>query len=270
MQEEFKALLKDIKDIKIQGATAIAVESLKFLKKVLKKEGFGAGFRFYARKLEEARPTAVVLHNCLEEVRNDPKPETIDRLLKSLSVINSSVAKHHEFIKSGMTIMTHCHSSVLTGLLKEAKRSGKKFKVYIPMTEPKEQGVITSKELAAAKIPVMLIPDSAVSFYMPNIDMVVVGSDALREKGNVNKIGSFNIALAASKYKKPYYVVANTMKIDRREKWKIEMRNPNELHRQIRGVKMGNPAFDLTPWDYVYRVVTEKGIMTPENLKKMI
>jgi len=77
MHESLNDLLKRIKNIEIQGAKEIAIHSLKFLRKLVKEKGFGKEFNQAAKKLEKARPTAVVLHNCLEVVKKEKKIETI-------------------------------------------------------------------------------------------------------------------------------------------------------------------------------------------------
>ena len=265
-----KLFVEKIKSLKIQGAQEIAIESLKFLREYGKSYGYGKKFFSAMKILENARPTAVVLHNCFETLKKDPSKETINKLLSRIRTSTKNVAKHAKFIKSGDVIMTHCHSGVAMSVLKYAWKSGKKISVIATETKPKLQGIKTAKELASAKIPVTLITDSAVSFYIPKVDYVLLGSDAMRKDGNVNKIGSLNIALAAHYFKKPYYVAASTFKLDRRPKIKIEMRPPDEIYKPIKGVKILNPAFDITPWKLVTRIITEKGVMTPGNLIKLM
>jgi ribose 1,5-bisphosphate isomerase len=78
------------------------------------------------------------------------------------------------------------------------------------------------------------------------------------------------LALAAKRYRKPFYVAANTLKLDRRKKFTIEERPAKEIYDEIKGVKMRNPAFDATSWDLVHSVITEKGIKSPKQILKMI
>ncbi|MFQ6009885.1 MAG: translation initiation factor eIF-2B [Candidatus Aenigmatarchaeota archaeon] len=267
---ELKEMVEKIKSLKIQGAKEIATESLRFLRKYSRKHGFGSKFNRAMKELEAARPTAVVLHNCIEILKKDKSKKKINFLLTKLKTSPKKIAEASRFIKSGQTIMTHCHSGTAVSVLRHAKKQGKRIKVIATETEPKQQGIRTAKELAAAGIPVTLIVDSAVSFFMPEVDLVMVGSDAMRKEGNVNKIGSLNIALAANFYKKPYYVVASTLKLDKRKKIEIEERPPSEVYKALKGVKIRNPAFDITPWRFITRIITEKGIMTPGNLKRLL
>jgi ribose 1,5-bisphosphate isomerase len=193
-------------------------------------------------------------------------------LLRQLSQATNEIAKRgSRLIKNKSVIMTHCHSGEALSVVKQAWKEGKKITVYATETEPKEQGIITARELAKLKIPVILIVDSAIEFFIKDVDMVIVGTDAIRKNGIVNKIGTYPLALVAWEHKKPFYVVGNTLKLDKRKKLIIEERNPDEVYvEHMKMLKVRNPAFDVTPWKYVKRIVTEKGILTVGNVKKML
>jgi len=105
---------------------------------------------------------------------------------------------------------------------------------------------------------------------MKHVDLVVVGSDAVRKNGVVNKVGTSLLALAAKENKKPFYVVASTIKFDRRKKFVVEERPGSEVYKKIKGIKIRNPAFDITDWKFVSAVVMEKGILKPEKVKRML
>jgi ribose 1,5-bisphosphate isomerase len=272
-------VVRDIRSVKVQGAKNIAIFALKFLRKFAKKYGFGLKFEVAAQILEETRPTAVVLHNCIDAIKKRPKISTIDSLLRQLESSTEMMGKNgSRLIKSGYRIMVHCHSSEALSVIKHAWKQKKKIQVYATQTEPLEQGVMTAKELQKAGIPVTLICDSSVSFFMKEVDCVIVGADAIREVppyGVVNKIGTLNLALAAREYKKPFYVIGGTLKIDRRKKFKIEERPADELYRHLlrpmrqKIIKVRNPAFDLVPFRLVTKIVNEKGVYSPKGLKKL-
>lgn len=270
-------IVNDIKSVKIQGAKEIAVHALKFLRKFCKKNGFGLKFEVAAKILEEARPTAVVLHNCIEILKKERKLKTIDRLLKQLDDATKKIAKRgSKLIKNNYKIMTHCHSGEALSVIKQAWKEGKKISVISTETDPLQQGVKTAKELAKLKIPVTLITDNAVGFFMPDVDCVLVGTDALRAEGVVNKIGTSLLALAAKKNKKPFYVAADSFKLDRRKKFVIEERPVKEIYQELlhpeklKGIRIRNPAFDLTEWEFVSAVITEKGILKPKQVMRML
>lgn len=271
MQEPLNDFVARIKSLEIQGAKEIAVESLKWLRTFTRQKGFGKEFDHAVSKLVAARPTAVVLHNCVEALKANRSPKTIEKLLSDLSSSSKRIANTgSNLINDGCTIMIHCHSSEALGILKKAWADGKRFYVIGTETEPKLQGIKTVTELAAAKIPVSLITDSAVAAFMPKCDMVLVGTDAYRLEGIYNKTGTMFLALAAREFKKPFYIAANTYKLDRRKKIVIEERPPAEVYRPLKGVTIRNPAFELVPWKFVHRVITEKGIMTPGNVKRLL
>lgn len=272
MPETLNEIVKRIKSLEIQGAKEIAFESLKFLRKLAKKKGFGKEFDKACKKLEEARPTAVVLHNCLVILKRDKKVETINKLLRQLRETTKKITiKGGHLIKDGYTIMTHCHSGEAMEVIKEAWKDKKKISVYATETRPKEQGIKTAKELARKGLPVILIVDSAIEFFIKDVDIVIIGADAIRKEGVVNKIGTYPMAVVAWEHKKPFYVIADTLKLDRRKKLIIEERDPDEIYvEHMKTLEVRNPAFDITPFRYIKRVVTEKGVLTPGNVLRML
>jgi ribose 1,5-bisphosphate isomerase len=272
MPESLESLVKRIKSLEIQGAKEIAIESLKFLRTLAKKKGFAKDFNNAMKKLEKARPTAVVLHNCLEIIKKEKDVKTINKLLRQLNQSTKEIARRgSRLIKSKSVIMTRCHSTEALSIIKQAWKEGKKIRVYVTETRPKWQGIKTAKELSSMGIPIILIIDSAMEFFMKDVDMVIVGTDAIRKEGFVNKIGTYPLALVAQKHKKPFYVVGGTLKLDKRKKLIIEERDPDEVFTEhMKTLEVRNPAFDVTPWKFVKRVVTEKGILTSGNIKKML
>ncbi|MDI6798737.1 MAG: S-methyl-5-thioribose-1-phosphate isomerase [Candidatus Aenigmarchaeota archaeon] len=271
-------VVEDIKSVKVQGAKEIAIYSLKFLKEFCKENGFGLKFEVAAKVLEDARPTAVVLHNCLEILKKEKRIRTFDKLIKQLDKATKRIAKNgSRLIKSGYKIMTHCHSGEALAVIKKARNEGKRISIFATITEPLEQGVRTAKELAKLKIPVTLITDNAAGFFVKDVDCVLVGADAIRvdSKELINKTGTLLLALAANEFKKPFYVAANTLKIDRRKKFIIEERPAKEIRQELirpgklEGIKIRNPAFDRVPLRYVKNIITEKGVFKPKEILRM-
>ena len=178
-----------------------------------------------------------------------------------------------EIIESGSKIITYCHSGEAMSFIKPAWTvHRKRISVIACKTEPLGQGITTAKELSAIGIPVTLIDDNAIGFFIKGVDMVVVGADALRRDGVVNKIGTSLLAQAASGASKPFCVIANSLKIDRRRTFKIEERPSGELisARRLRGVMVRNPAFDITPWKHVTQLINENGIFTNEQFVTLL
>ena len=260
-----------IRSVKVQGAKEIALYSLRYLRMFCKKYGFGLKFEVAAMILENARPTAVVLHNCLEILKKRRSLRTIDQLIKKLNEATNKIAKNgNKIIPDRARIMTHCHSGEALAVIKEAWKNKKKISVVATVTEPLHQGIKTVEELAKLKIPITLINDNSVGYMMGSIDLVIVGSDAMRKNGVVNKVGTSLLALSARKNGKPLYVVGNTLKIDRRKKFVIEERPASEVYKKIKGVRIRNPAFDITSWKLVSAIITERGILNPMKIERML
>jgi len=160
--------------------------------------------------------------------------------------------------------------------LKKAKEKRKKFRVIVTETRPLNQGLATAKELAAAHIETTYIVDSAVSSVMKQVTKVLIGCDAILADGSiVNKIGTYTIALVAEKFQTPVFVAAETLKYDRITVMgtaePIEERGPEEVTdtKDLKGVKISNPAFDVTPASLISALITEKGIMRPELIREI-
>jgi len=276
--KSLEKVVEDIKNVKVQGAKEIAIYSLKFLKKFCKKNGFGLKFEVAAKVLEDARPTAVVLHNCIEILKKEKKIKTFGRLINQLNNSTKKIAKNgSKLIKNNYKIMTHCHSGEALAVIKQSWKEGKKISIFATVTEPLEQGIKTAKELAKLKIPVTLITDNAVGFFMKDVNCILVGADAIRvnSKELINKTGTLLLALAAKEFKKPFYVAANMLKIDKRKKFIIEERPAKEVYQELikpgrlKGIKIRNPAFDKVPLLYVKKIITEKGIFKPKEVLRM-
>ena len=124
-----------------------------------------------------------------------------------------------------------------------------------------------------------MITDDAAPFFVDNlyesdidIDMVLIGSDAIKMDGSVyNKVGSFGIALAARHSKIPFYVVGSLMKIDTGNTVKIEKRSGKEVRPDApKGLEIINYAFDKVPAKFITGIITEYGVIKPKDIKKMI
>jgi len=264
MEYDVNRTIRRIKGLDVQGARCIAIEALLAAKSVALKHGFGKEFRIACDALEKSRPTAVPLHNVLDIAKRKKSIDAINFLLKFLKISDKSVAAEGAgLIKSGMTILTHCHSSEAVALMKLAKAQGKKFRVIVTETRPRLQGLKTAKELIAAKIPVEYAIDSAAGYYVDKIDIALFGCDSIRREGIYNKIGTYMMALACRENKIPVYFAGNTLKVDMRKSIEIEMRAEKEIISppDLKGATILNPAFDCTPWKLVSGVVTESGVV---------
>jgi len=282
-----KKTVKDIKDLKIQGATAIALASLKALKKDWQKEKYQqlGVLEKEIKQLKTSRPTEPLLFNCLDYVYWQSKclndlnhlNKIIEQLTERLKEIQEEIVKNGaKLIKSGMKIFTHCHSSSVAEIFKEAKKRGKKFQVFLTETRPSCQGRTTAQELTRAGIQSTMVVDSAAAFIISKedktpISLILLGCDAIYpQKGVLNKIGSYGIALAAYQAKIPLYIAGSLLKTSLKP-LPIEQRKSEEIWaRKPRNLKILNLAFDLVPYKFITGMITEFGIIKPEKIAELV
>jgi methylthioribose-1-phosphate isomerase len=155
-----------------------------------------------------------------------------------------------------------------------AHEQGKQIKVFADETRPLLQGArLTAWELMQAGIDVTLICDNMAAQVMKEgkINCVVVGADRVAGNGDsANKIGTYGVAILAKEHKIPFYIAAPTSTLDMNlptgDLIPIEQRKPEEITEGFgrrtapEGVKVYNPAFDVTPARLIDGIITEKGI----------
>src|SRR5437667_5197740 len=186
-------------------------------------------------------------------------------------------------IAEGDTVLTHCNAGMLatagigTALapIYVAHNAGKKLHVFVDETRPVLQGArLTAWELQHAGVPLTLIADNMAGSFMRQgrINVIFVGADRIAANGDVaNKIGTYSLAVLAQAHTIPFYVAAPTSTIDLSlasgEDIPVEQRNPDEVTsiqgKSIApaGVLAANPAFDITPAEYITAIITENGIV---------
>jgi ribose 1,5-bisphosphate isomerase len=245
-----------------------------------------------ADALEASRPTEPMMRNSLNEALRyffakllKNKKTTVSELKaavvaegldfeKEFSQSQESIAElGAKEIPKGATVLTHCHSSTVTAILKKAHKMGKGISAICCETRPLYQGRITAKELSSAGIPTTLIVDSASRTFMRDADLVLVGADAITSSGElVNKIGTSMVAFLAYEEEIKFYSAAELYKFDPLTLWgkvePIEERNPAEIAnpKDFPRVKIRNPAFDLTPAKHITAYITEHGVVAPGSL----
>jgi methylthioribose-1-phosphate isomerase len=252
--------------------------------------------------LAQARPTAVNLFWALERMRrcgralveSGKRMEQVKQgLLDEARAIHEEDRRMcraigeagYELLKHYRTLHTHCNAGGLatselgTALapIYVARERGTTFHVFVDETRPLLQGArITAFELMQAGIPVTLICDNmaATVIRQGSVDAVIVGADRIAANGDVaNKIGTYGLALIAKSHGVPFYVAAPSSTLDSSlssgEHIPIEQRGSEEvtcgLGRQTApdGVRVYNPAFDVTPNELVSAIITEKGVFQP-------
>lgn len=304
-----------IKGMIIRGAPAIGVAAAMGLS--LGAESIEAGDfdSFYGElekmgdELARSRPTAVNLTWSIERMKRlarqsrslgiadlklKLKQEAL-RIREEDIAANRAMGDHGQtLLKDGDTVLTHCNAGALAtagfgtalGVVRAAVNAGKRVNVLANETRPFLQGArLTTWELKQDSIPVKLITDSMCGFFMQKkqIDVVVVGADRIAANGDVaNKIGTYMVAVLASKHQIPFYVAAPISTLDlslaHGDEIPIEERSIDEVvhinNKRIapEGIDVAHPAFDVTPHHLVTAIITEKGIARPsyeESLKQL-
>lgn len=255
---------------------------------------------FFKQKefLNSARPTAVNLSwalNRMEEVckangqlpvaqiKEELRKEAIAIKEEDIWVCKMIGEYGLSLVKPGDGILTHCNAGQLatskygtaTAPIYLGQERGYNFRVFADETRPLLQGArLTAYELQASGVDVTLICDNMSAAVMRNgwIQAVFVGCDRVAANGDVaNKIGTSVVATVAGRYKVPFYVCAPTSTIDMATQTgadiHIEQRPEEEVTQMWyrermapEGVKVYNPAFDVTDHELITAIVTEYGI----------
>jgi methylthioribose-1-phosphate isomerase len=284
--------------IGIAGAMGVALAAQVY--RGSERKGLIRNVKESIKFLRMTRPTAVNLfwaldrmEKVLDSVADEPVDEIRERLLQEAMTIleeDRQVCRrmgHHgaSLIPEEATVLTHCNAGGLAtadygtalGVIYAAVEMGKRVKVYVDETRPLLQGSrLSAWELIQSGIDVTVICDSAAGFLMGQgrIDCILVGADRIAANGDVaNKIGTYTLAVLAEKHDVPFYVVAPISTFDfilaSGDKIPIEERSGEEVVQGFglktgpEGVDVYNPAFDLTPHDFVTAFVTEKGVLHP-------
>ena len=194
----------------------------------------------------------------------------IQDLALSYKIISELTFK---IIRDDSTIITHSYSSTLLKTLIFAKETGKIFNIICTESRPMNEGVQLAKQLGKKGIKVKLIVDAAVYSFLPDADLILIGADAVSYSGLVNKIGTHGLATAAKQYNKTLYALCSTNKILPKE-YTINInyqKNPKEIISQpLTNITPINYYFDITPLEYITGIITEKGILSPLEIKEYI
>ncbi len=259
-KKRFEKLCKDIKSVKIQGARNVTLAGLEAYKLFPTEKN--------KKKILSLRSTEPFLINILKEADETSLKQLKQQLKNNQEIINKETLK---LIRKNSVIFTHCHSSTVTAALIYAKKKGKKFEVYLTETRPLYQGRKTAKELRKAGIKVTMFVDSAVHIALTHsqetkeVDLVLLGADALTRKGTINKVGSGMIATLANSEKIPVYILSDSLKYIK--KIKIEKRPPVEVW-DNKKIRIFNAAFELIKKKYIKGVISEYGNLSYKKFLK--
>ena len=250
--------------------------------------------------LRATRPTAVNLAWALERMlrrAGDPSLASAPAIIAAVEAEAVALAEEDvevnqrmgrvgaQVVSDGDNILTHCNAGALAtvdygtalGVVRAAHAQGKRIHVWVDETRPRLQGArLTAWELVQAGIPMTLIADNAAGYLMRagRVQLVLFGADRIAANGDVaNKIGSYKLAVLAKENGIACYSVAPTSTVDLSlasgDQIPIEERAAEEItiingeRIAPEGVRVFNPAFDVTPHRYLTGIITENGIAYP-------
>ncbi|MCB9161835.1 MAG: S-methyl-5-thioribose-1-phosphate isomerase [Caldilineaceae bacterium] len=250
--------------------------------------------------LAASRPTAVNLFWAIKRMQaviDDPALTTVDQLRVATLAEADAIAADDvwtnkqiglnamELVPNNATIIHHCNTGSLAtvdygtalGVIRTAHEQGKNVHAYLDETRPRLQGAsLSAWELLQLGVPHTVIVDGASGHIMRTrgVDLCVVGCDRVAANGDTaNKIGTYNLALVAHAHGVPFYVAAPTSTIDLatptgddiaiEERPAAEVTTIGGVQVTPDGANVANPAFDVTPAQYITAIITEMGIAYP-------
>ena len=266
-------------------------------------------FGLICRIMGETRPTAVNLFWAIRRMQQKFEAEAAQgvhhvrvtlveeaqKMLVEDIAANQAMGRHGAaLLPASGGVLTHCNAGALAtcgygtalGVIRSAIQAGKHLHVFADETRPFLQGSrLTAWELMKDGIQTTLIADNMAGAMMRQgkIKAVIVGADRIAANGDVaNKIGTYTVAVLAKEHAIPFYVAAPWSTVDMNmpggEGIPIEQRSAREVThhagKQVapEGVQVENPAFDVTPSQYVSAIITERGIARApygESLKEL-
>jgi len=273
--------------------------------------GFSRKLNKAAKYIASSRPTARNLFWAIERVCRvaaNNKNQPVSKIKKIILSEGKKIMREDmiscrkigaygsKLLKDNSTVLTICNAGILAtidygtalGVIYRAKEEGKKLKVFSCETRPLLQGArLSAWELQQKGVEVTLIADNTAAWLMRNgeIDAVIAGADRIAANGDsANKIGTFNLAILCQHHKIPFYIAAPESTFDLKIKTgqgiEIETRKSEEVTRILlkkdiapSGVKVLNPAFDVTPHRLISSIITERGIIRApyeKNIRKIM
>jgi len=275
---------KAIRDMVVRGAPAIGCAAAFG---VVLDRGSEKSFQVLAA----SRPTAVNLFWALERMKKakDLKAEAEAIFAEDLAGNRAMGKLGAELIPERARVMTHCNAGALAtagygtalGVIRSSKE--KNISVIACETRPYMQGArLTAWEMVQENIPCTLITDNMAGHLISHgeVDLVIVGADRIAANGDVaNKIGTYTLAVLARRHGIPFYVAAPISTFDPKipdgSHIVIEERPEDEVtgYRGTRwapqGVKVRNPAFDVTPAELISGLITERAVVLQPDMAKV-
>ncbi len=295
ISSEIVSLIDEIRDDRTHGASQLARQAANVLKVAAERsqadsvEQFLLEQKEIGQRLMLVRPAMAPVFNIvsrllgtiagkstemdLDSIRRLTISKSDEVVTRSLQAIAQIAEYGSGLIADADKIMTHSYSSTVVAALKVAFTKHRNIEVITTRSGPGRTGERIAQQLGLYGIPVTLIDDAAMGLYISTASKVMVGADRVCADGKVvNGIGTYQLALAAMTAGIPFYVLCETLKFDSRlrgDEVDLEEKDPSEVVEPGRlppEVRVKNPYFDITPLELVTGIVTENGLLTPEEV----
>jgi len=295
INSDIAILIDEIRDDRIHGASQLARQAVSVLKIATELSQSSSVTQFLQEQREvgdrliSARPSMAPIFNIISgllDTMAEKAEETDLDAVKHFAISKFGEASKNslravaqiamygsELITAGDRIMTHSYSSTVVEVLKEAFNKHGDIEVITTRSGPGRTGEKIAQELRLYGIPITFIDDAAVGLYIPIVNKVMVGADRVCADGKiVNGIGTYQLALATREMGNPFYVLCDMLKFDSRlgsEVVDLEEKEPFEVVEEWSlplGVTIKNPHFDITPLELITGIVTENGLLMPEEV----
>jgi len=310
--KDIAAMCEAIEKLRVRGGPLIGVSVAQgyalaaINSKAKTLSGLRRDLNVASDKLRKTRPTAVNLFWALKRMQDKfnscrqfsvirAKKVVLDEalcILKEDREMCRAIGRNGaKLIKNKDAVLTHCNAGMLAtagygtalSVFYEAKKQGKRFKVYADETRPLMQGSrLTMWELMKNGIDATLICDdmAAATIREKRVTKIIVGADRIARNGDAaNKIGTYGLAVLARYHKIPFYIAAPSSTIDRNIKTgkdiPIEERKREELiyvgvkQTAPKNARVFNPAFDVTPHGLITAIITESGVYDIKRFRRI-
>lgn len=295
---EFKSadhVLREIEDMNVKGGSPFGRAAAWAFKLACEQETLDSLPELKKRvtqltdELNRLKPTMATINNTCDFVRgvSEQASDTSEAKKAILQICDriiensfNAVDKLSQFgaarIADGDVIMMHSYSSTLMGILFDAKRRGKNFKVICTESRPLRESRKAIGYFQELGIPVTLITDASVYEFLPACDYIIMGADSMDVDGSVaNKMGTAQVAKLAKYCKKDVYIASELFKLDLRTQYGydivLERRTADEVvvegdYETMEGLEVINQFFDITPASDIKAIICEYGIIHPSQM----
>lgn len=291
----YQNLIKVIKKDRLSGASQLSRKAANVITLFSRETKAKTTQSYYqsllkaGKELISAQPDLIPIFNLVnsilcsvEEHKDTLSLDELNHLVRgksekfyrnSLRSLNIIADIGETLIFNDCTILTHSFSGAVLSILKKAKKNRKRFEVVVSESRPMFEGRNLAENLGKLRISVTLVIDSALSLYLKEADLILVGADSISEKSFVNKVGTYGLSLLAKEFGVPFYLVSERTKFISQQ-WRGSLRHwadPKEVFsKKLKNVKIENPYFEEIPLMHCKKIIAPEGFLSPSQIPSAI